>query len=105
VVHTVPFALYCHLRHGDAALLEAVNAGGDTDTIGAIVGAWQPSPPAALVAALGDGPFGRTHLRNLARALARKEPPPRWSWPRALLRNLALMPVVLAHGFRRLIPF
>ena len=103
VVHTVPFALYCHLRHGESALLEAVNAGGDTDTIGAIVGAWG-RPAAALVERLGDGPFGPTHLRGLARALARREPPPRWSWPRALLRNLALYPVVLAHGFRRLLP-
>jgi ADP-ribosyl-[dinitrogen reductase] hydrolase len=105
VVHTVPFALFCHLRHGETALLEAVNAGGDTDTIGAIVGAWSPRVPGELIDALGDGPFGRTHLRGLARALACGEPPPAWSWVRAMVRNLALYPVVLAHGFRRLIPF
>ncbi len=104
ILHTLPFALYCRLRHGEGALLEAVNAGGDTDTIGAIVGAWS-RPSSELVERLGDGPFGRTHLRGLARALARREPPPRWSWPRAMLRNLALFPVVLAHGFRRLLPF
>jgi ADP-ribosyl-[dinitrogen reductase] hydrolase len=101
VIHTLGFAHFCHLRHGEAAPLEAVNAGGDTDTIGAIAGAWtRPAP--ALVAKLGEGPFGASHLRGLARALARREPPPRYSATLALARNLALYPVVLAHGFRRL---
>lgn len=104
VLHTVPFAHYCHLRHGANALLEAVNAGGDTDTIGAIVGAWtRPAPE--LVDRLGDGPFGKSHLRGLARSLARREPPPRYSASYALLRNLALYPVVLGHGVRRMLPF
>jgi hypothetical protein len=102
VLHTVPFAHYCHLRHGGDALVEAVNAGGDTDTIGAIVGAWT-GPPPHLVELLGDGPFGRSHLRALARALARGEPPPRYSAVRALVRNMALYPVILAHGMRRLL--
>jgi len=43
--------------------------------------------------------------RALARSLARREPPPRYSATRALLRNLALYPVVLGHGVRRLWPF
>jgi len=102
VLHTVPFAHFCHLRHGANALMEAVNAGGDTDTIGAIVGAWS-RPAQELVDRLGDGPFGRSHLRALARSLARREPPPRYSATRALLRNLALYPVVLGHGFRRML--
>lgn len=110
-VHTVAFAAYCLRRHGADALTEAVHAGGDTDTIGAIVGGWlgahggASALPAPLVEALPEGPFGRTHLRSLARALAGGQPPPAYAWPWALLRNLALYPVVLGHGLRRLIPF
>jgi ADP-ribosyl-[dinitrogen reductase] hydrolase len=101
VLHTLAFAHFCHLRHGENALVEAVNAGGDTDTIGAIVGAWtKPAPE--LVEKLGEGPFGKSHLRSLARALARRERPPRYSATIAMARNLALYPVVLAHGVRRL---
>lgn len=113
VVHTVPFALFCYLRYGAAPLLalqECIGAGGDTDSTAAILGAWlgarhgEPGLPAHLIAELSDGPFGPTHLRALARAMAEGVPPPRYSWMRALLRNLALYPVVLFHGFRRLFP-
>ncbi len=57
-----------------------------------------------LVEAIDDGPFGPTHLRALASALAEGRVAPRWSWVRAMARNLALYPVVLAHGVRRLFP-
>ena len=42
-------------------------------------------------------------MRALARALDDGGAAPSWWWPVALLRNLALYPVILAHGFRRLI--
>lgn len=113
VVHTVPFALYCYLRYGESPLLalqECIGAGGDTDSIAAILGAWlgarhgEAGLPAHLIAEISDGPFGPTHLRGLAAALASKSPPPRYSCIRALFRNLALYPVVIAHGFRRIFP-
>jgi len=113
VVHTVPFALYCYLRYGDTPLLalqECIAAGGDTDSIAAILGAWlgarhgEPGLPAHLIAELNDGPFGPSHLRGLAASLASGSPPPRYSWIRALFRNLALYPVVLFHGLRRIFP-
>jgi ADP-ribosylglycohydrolase len=113
VVHSVPFALYCYLRYGDTPLLalqECISAGGDTDSIAAILGAWlgarhgEPGLPAHLIAELNDGPFGPTHLRKLAASLATGEAPPRYSWLRALFRNLALYPVVIFHGFRRIFP-
>ena len=113
VVHTVPFALYCYLRYGDTPLLalqECIGAGGDTDSIAAILGAWlgarhgEQGLPAHLIAELNDGPFGPTHLRGLAVALAGGAPPPRYSWLRALFRNLALYPVVIFHGVRRIFP-
>lgn len=118
VLHTIPFATYAFLRHqGDVltTLADASAVGGDTDSIGAILGGWLGALhgagvlPHALVDRLHDGPFGPTHLRALAAALAaarRGETPslPRYSALAALVRNLALYPVVLAHGFRRLLP-
>ena len=91
-------------------LRPALGAGGDTDSQAAILGAWlgarhgEPGLPAHLIAELSDGPFGPTHLRGLAAALAGGAPPPRYSWLRALLRNLALYPVVIFHGLRRIFP-
>ena len=118
-VPTLAFAAFCFLRHGAQplrAIREAVEAGGDADTIGAIVGAWvgalhgEAGLPDDLLGRIHDGPFGPTHLRDLARALeeigaGQPAEVPRWSVVGAMLRNLALIPVVLAHGFRRLIPF
>jgi ADP-ribosylglycohydrolase len=113
VVHTVPFALFCYLRYGETPLLalqEAIGAGGDTDSIAAILGAWlgarhgEAGLPAHLLAELCGGPFGPAHLRGLAASLASGSAPPGYSWLRALLRNLALYPVVLFHGLRRIFP-
>ncbi len=119
VVHTVSFATFIFLRYGDDplfALTEAVSAGGDTDSIGAIVGGWLGAlhgakrMPGELLDQIHDGPFGPTHLRALGAALfhVRQGEPcsvPRYSVAGALLRNLALYPVILGHGFRRLVPF
>lgn len=119
VVHTVPFAAFVFLRFGDdpsRALTEAASAGGDTDSIGAIVGAWlgalhgESGLPGTLIARIHDGPFGPTHLRALAAGLravraGTRVRAPHYSPAAALARNLALYPVILGHGFRRLLPF
>jgi hypothetical protein len=60
------------------------------------------------VSDLHDGPFGPTHLTSLASDLERArhgEPctRARYSWLAAFVRNLALYPVVLAHGVRVLL--
>lgn len=118
VVHTLAFATFGWLRLGDdpsATMADVVGCGGDTDSIGAILGGWigasrgESGPPAALLGRIHDGPFGPTHLRALADALgrARSGSPadvPRYSPAAALARNLALYPVILGHGFRRLWP-
>jgi ADP-ribosylglycohydrolase len=118
VVHTVPFCAFCFARFGTeplAAITAAIAGGGDTDSTAAIVGAWsgalhgEAGLPALLLRRIHDGPFGPTHLRALARCLAlrragQRVPSPRFSAPAAFARNLALYPVVLAHGFRRLVP-
>lgn len=118
VLHTVPFAAFCFLRYGDhplPALQEAIAAGGDTDSIAAVLGGWlgalhgEAKLPADLLIRIHNGPFGPSHLRALGTHLDhvhRGEPgtPPGYSPLAALLRNLLLYPVVLAHGFRRLLP-
>jgi ADP-ribosyl-[dinitrogen reductase] hydrolase len=114
VVHTAALATFCLRRHPDdamGAIRAAIHCGGDTDSIAAIVGAWVGTRlgagalDAGLLEALHDGPFGPTHLRALALALDGGAPQPGWSWFHAMARNLALYPVVLAHGFRRLLPW
>jgi ADP-ribosylglycohydrolase len=112
-VHSLGWATFCFARFGERpleALQECISAGGDTDSIAAVLGAWlgarhgEAGLPADLLGRLHDGPFGPSHLRALARALASGTPPPRYSCTGAFLRNLALIPVILAHGFRRLLP-
>lgn len=114
VVHSLGICTYCFARFG-AVPMEAIDcairAGGDTDTHAAIVGGWVGALhgasrlPRDLVDNLQDGPFGPTHLRGLAYALVESTAPPRWSCAYALARNLMLYPVVLAHGFARLVPW
>ena len=120
VEHTLAMASFAYASRGDGpmeTLVPAVCAvGGDTDSIAAIVGAWfgaQHGPeglPRALRDSLQRGPFGGAHLAALARDLAAIERgedvplPARFSWPLAMARNLALYPIVLAHGLRRLAP-
>jgi ADP-ribosyl-[dinitrogen reductase] hydrolase len=117
-VHTLAFATFQFLRHGDdpmRTLVEAISAGGDTDSIGAILGGWlgafhgERGLPDDLIGRIHDGPFGPSHLRSLASCLAlvgegRTCPVPGYSASAALARNLALYPVILGHGFRRLLP-
>ena len=115
MVHTLGFASYAFARWGDEplrAVQEVVAAGGDTDSIAAIVGAWCGARhgtawiPQDHLTAMHDGPFGPTHLRALARDVSeRRGLTARYSPLAAMARNLALYPVVLAHGFRRLIPW
>lgn len=113
-VHTAAFASYLFARFGAeprACLVETASAGGDSDSIGAVVGGWLGALhgvhglPSDLLAGLCGGPFGWEHLSALAEALGGKTGvPPHWSWPLAMARNLVLYPVILGHGFRRLLP-
>lgn len=111
IVHTLSICAYCFARPSESpieTIRSAILVGGDTDSHAAIVGGWLGAMhgvrafPAALVHEIHDGPFGPSHLRGLSRALAEETPPPAWSWPAALLRNLCLFPVILAHGLIRL---
>ena len=119
ILHTVPVALHCWLRHPrdyERAVTAAIRCGGDTDTVAAIVGA-------LVGAAVGPEGIRRDWRETL------------WEWPRSPVwftqlgrvmarsraektigkapavnsllipaRNLIFLLVVLAHGFRRLLP-
>jgi ADP-ribosylglycohydrolase len=116
VVHTIGLATYMFIAHGDdplRAIQHTIAAGGDTDTIAAIVGAWtgalhgENALPPELIDRIHDGPFGPSHLRALADSMSdngESASVPHWSWIGAMARNLALYPIVLTHGFRRLLP-
>lgn len=112
VNESVPFAVHCLLRRDLAA---AAFGGGDSDTNAAILGAWLGASVGAEalartfpVDALFDGVAfaGPSHLRALGEALAGtpwKKSTFRWSALAALARNLALYPVILAHGIAVLV--
>ena len=111
---SVPVALYAWLRHRDdvrAGIEAIVRCGGDTDTVGAIAGALygldlgETAFPKEWVADIHDWPLSLTVLRRTGQALATGERRPvQWWWPLLPLRNLFVLAVVLAHGFRRLLP-
>jgi ADP-ribosylglycohydrolase len=117
VLRSVPFVTYRFAGGGGAAgdLGATIGAGGDTDTNAAIHGAWLGARFGAaaidteLVERIAGGPFGPAHLNQLADALAHARDgeceAPTFPAALALARNLALYPVVIAHGLRRLIPF
>lgn len=117
--HSVPVAIYACLRHPDdfrAALIAALDCGGDTDTVGAIVGALAgcrvsgSGIPVEWLNAIWEWPRSTRVLRRTARQLARTrsqnqpQPPVRYFWPGVLPRNLLFLLVVLSHGLRRLWP-
>lgn len=114
VLHTVPFALVVwHAHHGDFAqtIQRVIRAGGDTDTVAAIAGgiaalsAGADAIPADWVDKVADWPHSVARIRALAAALANPSQSAQMGfapglWPRSPL----FMLLVLAHGFRRLLP-
>lgn len=117
--HSVPVALYAWLRHPrdfPTALKAALDCGGDTDTVGAIVGALAGAScgvhgiPAAWLNGIWEWPRSTSILKAVASRLAQQKAagqplgPVRYFWPGLIPRNLLFLAVVLAHGFRRLAP-
>ena len=117
--HSVPVALYAWLRHRNdfCQALEAVlDCGGDTDTVGAIIGAIMGAQvgkkgiPLALLNDISEWPRSASLLEQTAARLAQQSNtsdrlgPVRYFWPGVILRNLLFLVVVLIHGFRRLFP-
>jgi ADP-ribosylglycohydrolase len=118
--HTVPVALHAWLSHPAdyrGAVLAAIECGGDTDTVAAITGAiagagaGKEGIPREWLDCLVEWPRDVAWMERLARQLARVaaghlrvEPAPAASAAKLLLRNVFFLAVVLAHGFRRLLP-
>jgi ADP-ribosylglycohydrolase len=119
VLHTVPVVLHAWLRNQydyRGAVSEVIGCGGDTDTTAAIVGgivgaAVGPEGiPAQWQRSLWEWPRTIRWLELLAHRLTEvrqsHQPgrPPRLPAYGVLPRNAVFATVVLAHGFRRLLP-
>lgn len=115
----VPVALYAWLRHeGDfrSSLIAAMGCGGDTDTVGAILGALCGASggveniPGEWLNGVGEWPRSVAFIRRLAQRLAEQKQagrplgPVRYFWPGLIPRNILFLAVVILHGFRRLLP-
>lgn len=119
VLHTVPICLYAWLRHSDdfrTGVEAVIRLGGDTDSTGAIVGALLGATlgvkaiPDDWLGRLSDWPRSVQWIERLAERLSlcaegdRAVRPLALFWPGLLPRNLVFLKIVLAHGFRRLLP-
>lgn len=116
---SVPVAIYAAVRQRtdfSSALTEVIACGGDTDTVAAITGALVGARvgvagiPQAWRDNIVEFPRSLALLQRVAEKLSRQIEarsalgPVRYFWPAIPLRNLAFLAVVLAHGFRRLLP-
>ena len=118
VLHTVPVSLHAWLSHPRdfrAAVISVIQCGGDTDTTAAITGGivgaavGRDGIPTGWLAGLFEWPRSVHWLEELAKRLAASrsgdnESPlaaPLW---KVLPRNALFLMIVLAHGFRRLLP-
>lgn len=113
VCHTVPVAIAVWLQHPQdfrGAMQAVISLGGDTDTVGAIAGGLvgagtgEEGIPGEWLDGLADWPISTAWLRALADATERGTAAPPLFWPAVPVRNILLLLIVLAHGFRRLIP-
>lgn len=117
--HTVPVALYAWLKHPEdfaTALTSALDCGGDTDTVGAVVGAiagasmGKTGIPAEWLERIVEWPRSMQFMETLAQQLASASiaklafRPVRYFWPALIVRNAFFLAVVITHGFRRLLP-
>lgn len=116
--HTAPVAIYAWWKHrGDfrAALESVLNCGGDTDTVGAIVGALagaelgHASIPNDWIAGICEWPRSTAWLHEVGVALSQNahndapSRPPAFFWPGIVARNVFFLGAVLTHGVLRLI--
>jgi ADP-ribosylglycohydrolase len=119
MLHSVPAALHVWLAHqGDyrGGVTTVVRLGGDTDTVAAMVGAiigarvGKEGIPADWLRDLWEWPRTQAWMDSVGIKLADRSTKRTkgyavpLNWFKLLLRNAFFMPLVLAHGFRRLLP-
>lgn len=117
--HSVSVAIYAWLRHPDdfrTALIAVLDCGGDTDTVGAILGALMGARlgrgaiPQEWLEGICDQPRSIGLLVQVAERLSRQRTtswaigPVRYFLPLLVIRNVVFLITVLCHGFRRLLP-
>jgi ADP-ribosyl-[dinitrogen reductase] hydrolase len=117
-LHVVPVAIYAWLRHPTdfrGALTPALNCGGDTDTVGAIVAALVGASggkgciPNEWLNALWEWPRSTSVIQLIADQLSAQISSAqnlgfvRYFWPAQIFRNLIFLITVLIHGFYRLL--
>jgi ADP-ribosyl-[dinitrogen reductase] hydrolase len=118
-LHVVPVAIFAWLRHpGDfrAALISALECGGDTDTVGAVLGALAGATdgrqgiPADWLDGILEWPRSVSFMERVAARLAEQKRaahslgPVRYFWLGLIPRNILFLVIVILHGFRRLAP-
>lgn len=119
MLHTLPAVLHVWLRHQDdyiGGVTEIIRLGGDSDStaaiLGGIIGArvGRAGIPPHLLQDLRDWPRSTNFIERVARRLAHARlANTRMGEVRSFIfatpvRNLFFLGVVLAHGFRRLLP-
>lgn len=119
IYHTVPVALHAWMAHPAdfrAAVQGVIRCGGDTDSTAALVGGLVGSAvgkdgiPNEWLRSLCEWPRSVAWMERLAAAVAespgrpQRRTPPTLPICGVLPRNLLFLTVVLAHGFRRLLP-
>ena len=119
VYHTVPVSLHAWFAHQadfSSAVTEVIRCGGDADTTAAIVGGLvgartgKAGIPQAWLDGLWEWPRTVAWMESLAARLAsvstERSPQPELQLfvPGVFLRNILFLLVVLAHGFRRMLP-
>ena len=119
-LHVVPVAIYAWLRHPAdfrAALTAALDCGGDTDTVGAIVGALAGATggnrcvPSDWLDALWEWPRSCEVIEQVADRLSKQKSVGKpmgavgYFWPAQIFRNLVFLITVLVHGFYRMFIF
>lgn len=119
IYHTVPVTIHAWLTHQNdfgAAVMAAIECGGDTDSTAAIVGGivgtavGKSGIPAEWLEGLSEWPRDVAWMENLASQLSSlgssdshstSSEYPVWG---VIPRNLLFLVVVIIHGFRRLLP-
>lgn len=119
IYHTVPLVIQVWLarpRDFRTGILEIIRLGGDTDTTAAILGGilgartGKAGLPQEWLDRLCEWPRSTAWIEKLGARLARvcqtNQPLPALPlfWPALPLRNLFFLGIVLAHGFRRILP-
>lgn len=114
--NTVAVAIFAWLRHRgefERMVSNVIACGGDTDTVAAIAGGicgaevGEAGIPKPWIDGICDWPRSVRYVRSLASSLTEQKAKvalPKLAWPAIPFRNLMFLLIVLAHGFRRLIP-